>query len=86
MSIFHTGPQRVVEQNLAQRLDALAELVRIGRTRVGQPALGPGADDRTGFSEALLDDAESVLKRAGERLRLSGNHTVIALAGGTGSG
>jgi energy-coupling factor transporter ATP-binding protein EcfA2 len=93
MSMFsQTGPQRIAEQNLAQRLDALAELVRIGRTRVGQSApaqpeaRGPGADDRTGFSEALLDEAEQVLKRAGERLRLSGNHTVIALAGGTGSG
>ena len=27
-----------------------------------------------------------MLKRAGERLRLSGSHTVVALAGGTGSG
>ncbi len=27
-----------------------------------------------------------MLKRAGERLRLSSNHTVVALAGGTGSG
>jgi energy-coupling factor transporter ATP-binding protein EcfA2 len=94
MSMFHaTGPQpRMAEHNLAQRLDALAELVRIGRTRVGQSApaqpeaRGPAADDPTGFSESLLDEAELVLKRAGERLRLSGNHTVIALAGGTGSG
>jgi GTP-binding protein EngB required for normal cell division len=90
MSIFHTGPLRVVEQDLSRRLDALAELIRIGRTRPGQPGQpepgAPGADDGTGFSEALLDDAESVLRRAGERLRLSGNHTVIALAGGTGSG
>src|SRR5690348_13453444 len=92
MSIFHTGPQRILEPDLSRRLDALAELVRIGRTRPGKPGLtGPegralDADDPTGFSEALLDDAESVLKRAGERLRLSGNHTVIALAGGTGSG
>ena len=39
-----------------------------------------------GFGQALLDDADAVLKRAGERLRLSGSHTVIALAGGTGSG
>ncbi len=39
-----------------------------------------------GFGPALLDDADAVLKRAGERLRLSGSHTVIALAGGTGSG
>jgi predicted GTPase len=87
MSIFHTGPQRMVEQDLSRRLDALAELIRIGRTRPGQPGQPePGADDGTGFSEALLDDAESVLRRAGERLRLSGNHTVVALAGGTGSG
>jgi energy-coupling factor transporter ATP-binding protein EcfA2 len=90
MSIFQTGPLRIVEQDLSRRLDALAELIRIGRTRPGQPGQpeprAPGADDGTGFSEALLDDAESVLKRAGERLRLSGNHTVVALAGGTGSG
>src|SRR5579862_8474094 len=93
MSIFHTGPLRIVEQDLSRRLDALAELIRIGRTRPGQPGQpeprapgAPGADDVTGFSEALLDDAESVLRRAGERLRLSGNHTVVALAGGTGSG
>ncbi|TVY99133.1 ABC transporter [Trebonia kvetii] len=66
-------------------------MVRIGRARQGQGAAGTAdqhrqpADDK-GFSAALLDDAESVLKRAGERLRLSGSHTVIALAGGTGSG
>ena len=89
MSIFQTGPQRMIEQDLSRRLDALAELIRIGRTRPGQPGLAtsePRADDSAGFSEALLDDAEAVLKRAGERLRLSANHTVIALAGGTGSG
>ena len=93
MSILPSvGPQRMGEQNLSPRLDALAELVRIGRTRQSQgvPAqaeLGvQGQDDGTGFSQALLDDAESVLKRAGERLRLSSNHTVVALAGGTGSG
>jgi GTP-binding protein EngB required for normal cell division len=86
------GPQRMAEQNLSPRLEALAELVRIGRARQspgaaapGEP-LAPGQEDGTGFSPALLDDAESVLKRAGERLRLSSNHTVVALAGGTGSG
>jgi GTP-binding protein EngB required for normal cell division len=83
------GPQRTGE-NLSARLDALAELVRIGRTRQGQgiqvDARAQGQDDVTGFSKSLLDDAEAVLKRAGERLRLSGNHTVVALAGGTGSG
>jgi len=88
MSMFRaTGPQRMAELDLSRRLDALAELIRIGRTRPGQPGQPEArADDGTGFSEALLDDAESVLKRAGERLRLSANHTVIALAGGTGSG
>ena len=85
------GPQ-ITEQYLSPRLDALAELVRIGRARQSRagsaPAdtRAPGGDDGAGFSGALLDDAESVLKRAGERLRLSSNHTVIALAGGTGSG
>jgi GTP-binding protein EngB required for normal cell division len=85
------GPQRMADQNLSARLDALAELVRIGRTRQaqnGQAQNGQaqGQDDGPGFSKTVLDDAESVLKRAGERLRLSGNHTVVALAGGTGSG
>jgi GTPase Era involved in 16S rRNA processing len=84
-------PQRAGEQNLSPRLEALAELVRIGRARQGQGneiqvetrASGHGG---SGFSNQLLDDAEAVLKRAGERLRLSSSHTVVALAGGTGSG
>ena len=92
MSIFQTGPIRMADHDLSQRLDALAELIRIGRTRPGKPGLArpdarpAGADDGSGFSQALLDEAESVLTRAGERLRLSGNHTVVALGGGTGSG
>ena len=73
------GPQQVAEQNLAQRLDALAELVKIGRNHEDR-------SDPAGFSTPLLDDSEALLRRAGERLRLSGNHTVAALAGGTGSG
>ena len=86
------GPQRVGEQTLSPRLEALAELVRIGRAHQGQGTAaqselrGPGQDDGSGFSATLLDEAEAVLKRAGERLRLSSNHTVVALAGGTGSG
>jgi len=89
------GPHRMGEQNLSRRLDALAELVRIGRVRQEDPGQdmlapadlrAPGQEDVDGFSKQLLDDAEAVLKRAGERLRLSGNHTVVALAGGTGSG
>jgi GTP-binding protein EngB required for normal cell division len=80
-------PQRLGGQNLSARLEALAELVRIGRARQGQGTFGgSGPDGSPGFSPELLDNAEGVLKRAGERLRLSGNHTVVALAGGTGSG
>jgi GTP-binding protein EngB required for normal cell division len=70
------GPLRTAEKNLSARLDALAEVVRIGRAREGQD----------GFSKAALDDCEALLRRAGERLRLSSTHTVVALAGGTGSG
>jgi energy-coupling factor transporter ATP-binding protein EcfA2 len=90
-STFPVAGQRLGEQTLSRRLDALAEIVRIGRAHHGQggnpaQARGPedGGDD--GFGQALLDDADAVLKRAGERLRLSSNHTVVALAGGTGSG
>jgi len=83
--------RRLSEQTLSRRLDALAELIRIGRARQGQgeaPPQAQGQNDEAvaGFGPALLDDADAVLKRAGERLRLSGSHTVIALAGGTGSG
>ncbi|MGH3391544.1 MAG: GTPase family protein [Actinomadura sp.] len=56
---------------LPARLDALDELVDLGTGR-----LDPG----------LLDEASLLLNRAGERLRLSGEHTVVTLAGGTGSG
>jgi len=73
------GARQLPEQDLSQRLEALAQLVKIGRNH----------EDRgtaTGFSKPLLDESEALLRRAGERLRLSGNHTVVALAGGTGSG
>src|ERR1700733_15813531 len=69
----------MAEQNLSHRLDALAELVKIGR-------LHEETKTAAGFSKSLLDDSDAVRRRAGERLRLSGSHTVIALAGGTGSG
>jgi GTP-binding protein EngB required for normal cell division len=57
-----------------QRLAAIAELTRMGAAR-GE-----------GFDAALLQDADSLLRRSGERMRMSANHTVVALAGGTGSG
>ncbi len=65
-----TGP------GLSGRLTALARLIQIGSARSGA----------AGFSKKLLNDTEELLARAGERLRLSANHTVVALAGGTGSG
>ncbi len=56
---------------LAPRLTALTKVVE----------LGPGRLDKK-----LLDEASGVLLRAGDRLKLSSEHTVVALAGGTGSG
>src|SRR5215469_5063649 len=61
---------------LSARLTALARLVQIGGAR-------SGAD---GFGEDLLTEASEVLTRAGQRLMLSSSHTVVSLAGGTGSG
>ncbi len=61
---------------LSARLTALARLVQIGSAR-------RGAD---GFSGELLADTDELLTRAGQRLMLSSEHTVVALAGGTGSG
>ncbi|HLU71533.1 MAG TPA: GTP-binding protein [Nonomuraea sp.] len=56
---------------LGARLSALSKVVE----------LGPGRLD-----PKLMSDAESLLLRAGDRLKLSSEHTVVALAGGTGSG
>jgi GTP-binding protein EngB required for normal cell division len=61
---------------LPARLASLTELTRIGAARAGSE----------GFSQDLLADAETLLRRSGERLRMSASHTVVALAGGTGSG
>ncbi|NUP02438.1 MAG: ABC transporter [Nonomuraea sp.] len=58
-------------QGLAPRLSALAKVVE----------LGPGRLDAK-----LLNEAGALLLRAGDRLKLSSQHTVVALAGGTGSG
>src|SRR5579859_5613175 len=69
-------PPHAAERDLARRLDALAELVKISKARTGHD----------GVSGALVSDSEALLRRAGERLRLSASHTVVALAGGTGSG
>ncbi|MER5421565.1 GTP-binding protein [Streptosporangium roseum] len=58
-------------QGLGSRLAALARIVE----------LGPGRVD-----PKLLTESGQLLMRAGDRLKLSSDHTVVALAGGTGSG
>ncbi|TPQ15807.1 YfjP family GTPase [Streptomyces sporangiiformans] len=57
--------------SLRSRLDALRELVGLSRTRL---------DSKT------LAEAGRVLDEAAARRRLSGQHTVVAIAGATGSG
>jgi GTP-binding protein EngB required for normal cell division len=61
---------------LPARLASLTELTRIAAGRAGSD----------GFSRELVTDAEALLRRSGERMRMSASHTVVALAGGTGSG
>jgi GTP-binding protein EngB required for normal cell division len=60
--------------SVSGRLAALTELTRLGTAR------------KDGFDAELLADAENLLRRSGERMRMSSSHTVVALAGGTGSG
>ena len=60
--------------SVSGRLAALTELTRLGTAR------------KDGFDAGLLADAENLLRRSGERMRMSSSHTVVALAGGTGSG
>ncbi|MGH3380468.1 MAG: GTPase family protein [Actinoallomurus sp.] len=71
ISSIEETPTRFAAPGLSERLDLLDRLVALGDGRVDQ---------------GLMDDAAALLTRAGERLRLSGEHTVVALAGGTGSG
>src|SRR5580700_9913128 len=61
---------------LSARLTSLSRLAQIGAARRGPD----------GFSDQLLSEAGELLTRAGQRLLLSSEHTVVALAGGTGSG
>ncbi|MEV0973438.1 hypothetical protein [Microtetraspora glauca] len=60
-----------VQHALGARLAALARIVELGTGRADQ---------------ASLTESAQLLVRAGDRLRLSPDHTVVALAGGTGSG
>ena len=72
---YWAAPLRV-GSDLSARLGALARLVQIGAARGGPD----------GVSKELLGDTGDLLARVGQRLRLSSAHTVVALAGGTGSG
>ncbi|SEC45923.1 50S ribosome-binding GTPase [Streptomyces sp. 2224.1] len=65
------GGRRAAGGGLRGRLDALRELIALSRSRL---------DGRA------LEGAGRVLETAGERYRLSGEHTVVAIAGATGSG
>ncbi|WP_433335237.1 GTPase family protein [Spirillospora sp. CA-294931] len=64
-------PAQAEAQGIPTRLDGLDRLLRLGTGRLDQN---------------LLDETAVLLDRAGQRLRLSGEHTVVTLAGGTGSG
>ncbi|WP_307804900.1 YfjP family GTPase [Streptomyces sp. VRA16 Mangrove soil] len=65
------GPGTSDDTHLKQRLDALRELVGLSRTRL---------------DGATLAEAGRVLDEAATRRRLSARHTVVAVAGATGSG
>lgn len=58
-------------EGLGVRLRALGDAVKLSVER---------ADD------AVVADATALLRRAGERMAIAGDHTVVALAGATGSG
>ncbi len=65
-------PRRIREtSDLPERLDRVSLIVKEDSGQL---------DRRTAVA------TERLLRRAGQRLRLSGEHTVVALAGGTGSG
>ncbi len=70
------GVTGLTHSRLPVRLASLQELTKIGSARTGSE----------GFSQELLTEAEALLRRSGERMRMSASHTVVALAGGTGSG
>jgi GTPase Era involved in 16S rRNA processing len=73
MTSLLEGAKRLVTRggDLAPRVEGLATAVEAARGRL---------------DDAVLDEAGAVAERASGRLRLSAEHTVVALAGGTGSG
>jgi GTPase Era involved in 16S rRNA processing len=74
MTALVEGAKRLVgkgSSDVAARVDGLEQAVEAARGRL---------DDE------VVDDAAGVVERAGARLKLSAEHTVVALAGATGSG
>ncbi|QIG42131.1 ABC transporter [Nocardioides anomalus] len=73
MTSLLEGARRLVTRgsDLGGRIEALESAVSAARGRL--------PDD-------VVDDAAGVVDRAGSRLRLSADHTVVAIAGATGSG
>jgi GTP-binding protein EngB required for normal cell division len=67
------GARRLLgrRSDLDDKVAALADVVEVSRGRL---------------DDGLVDAAGEMLERAGARLRLSSEHTVVALAGATGSG
>jgi GTP-binding protein EngB required for normal cell division len=67
----HSADDRVDPDRLVQRLEALSRFVRLTDPYLPDSELVP---------------AHTLIERAGNRLSLSRDHTVVALAGSTGSG
>ena len=73
MSSLLEGAKKLVSRSsdIGARVQGLEQAVDAARGRV---------------DDAILDDAQGVVDRASSRLKLSAEHTVVALAGATGSG
>ena len=73
MTALVEGAKRLVPRrgDVTDRIDGLDDAARAARGRL---------------PDKLIDEATAVSERAGARLRLSADHTVVALAGATGSG
>src|SRR4051794_33666141 len=73
MTSLLEGARRLVSRgsDLGSRIEALQSATEAARGRL---------------DDAVVDEAQDVVTRATGRLRLSAEHTVVALAGATGSG
>ena len=73
MTSLLEGARRLVTRgtDIGQRIEALDAATTAARGHL---------------DDALVDDVATVVERASSRLRLSADHTVVALAGATGSG